>query len=229
MTLKIENNTHWRSSDIERIIRIAMKRADADSGETRNVGVKYQPKAGGSRISYIYNRVDGAKEGAPGILRINLPKRGPKRLHPNEMITLAAAADIADAGIAADAAVLAVSDTYFLANALAYEFAKEALVLYEISNEMQQRYEDLKPNARSVMPPDWCESSKLIVCKYKDPKKDGTYLDFVKKKKAAIKRAETDIAKAEGLLTTAKRKLKSAKDRKRKAEKALKDAAERRC
>jgi hypothetical protein len=228
MSLTIENETHWKKSDIERIVRDALKEADGDPSETRNVTVKYQRLGEGSRVSYVFYGLQerGEKRGS---LLILLPKRGPRNMHSNAMVALAAsrAADLA--GLDKDTTILAVSDSYFLANALAFEFAKEAFFLYEDGDgKLARKRRDLSDRRRSIQCPSWGNPERLFITKYKDPKKDGTYLAKVKKKKTAIKRAETEIIKYEGELAAVKRKLKGAKARKKAAEKSLKDMAARR-
>jgi len=231
MSLTIDNKTHWRTSDVERIIRDALKVGGGDVSETRLVFINYQKKKNGkgSRVSYVYYRCEHAQIGSPGNLNVYLPKRGPKDTHPNAMVALAASRDMATAGISEKTVVLAVSDTYFLANAFAWEFATEAARLYEeeecISNEERKA---LSVANRSIQCPPWGDSARFFIQKYKDPKKDGTYLDKVEKKKALIKRAEREIATAEHGLASAKKSLKRAKARKKAAEKSLRDMAARR-
>jgi hypothetical protein len=229
MSLHINNDTHWRTSDIKRIIQLALSEADADPGEDRKATIRYQKKGKGSRVSYVYYQVNGTKPGDPGALCVYLPKRGPKDTHPNAMVALAASRDMATAGVDQDAVVLAVSDTYFLANAFAFEFAKEAVLLYEDSDgSMANKVSVLAQSRRSINAPSWCSSDKLFVCKYKDPRKDGTYLAFVKKKETAIKAATSRIENLEAEMASLKKKLTSARATKRRAEKALSAAKQRR-
>lgn len=238
MSLTIDNTTHWKSSDIERLIRAAMKEADADPKEPRNVIVRYQkaPKKKTRKQpkrkakphgTLLYKRITEHNE--IGVLELFLPKKGPKDLHPNAMVTLAAATAIADAGIDADTTVLAVSVSFFIANALVYRLALEVSNSYEDTDgKLKKKLVSLVGSQESFQRPAWGALDRFFLTKYKDPKLDGTYLDRVKKKKAAIKRAETSIGKAEKALKAAQKWLRDTKAKKKAAEKSLRDMADRR-
>ena len=114
-SLTIENVTHWKSSDILRIVRAARDEAGADPRRSRHVTVKWQTR-NASRTSYRFVRQDDVPSTN---ITIWLPKRGSSVPHPNTMIALAAA------GIDSSTPLLAVSESYFLANALVWEFARE--------------------------------------------------------------------------------------------------------
>jgi hypothetical protein len=205
--LTIENETHWKSSDILRIVRAAIAAAGADPKKKRLISVTWEDS----------NKavMSGAIVDASSHIRIGLPKRGPKSPHANPMIVLAASA------IPVDTTMLAVSESYRIANYLAFAMAYET----DIDDRL---YRQLKDSYMSTNPPSWSNANKLIITKYKDPKKDGTYLSFVARKKKAIARAEADIEREHKAVKAAERRLKSAKARKKKAEKALRVAAERR-
>lgn len=242
MSLTIDNTTHWKSSDIERLVRAAMRKADADPAETRTVTVRYQQvllRKGGTKTkrrrttmrkprgAFFYKQITTRNK--VGALEIFLPKKGPKDQHPNAMVTLAISASIADAGIAPDATVLAVSVSYFLANALAFKFAHETRHLYDdTKGDLTANRNVLFSQSESIEQPSWGKVEQFFITKYADPKLDATYLARVKKKKTTIKLQETLIAKAEKELKAAQKRLRGAKFKKKTAEKSLKDMAARR-
>lgn len=228
MSLTIDNTTHWKSSNVETLVRAAMKEAGAVSAEPRTVRVRYQKKKAGSRVSFLYSPITELRK--EGVVELFLPKRGPKDIHPNAMVALAVAADVADSGISKETNVLAVSDTWFLANGLAFQFARESSNNYVETEggSLRKKREALRPHERSIQCPGWGETRQFFITQYKNPKLDGTYLAMVKKKQSAIKLQETLIAKAEKELKAVQKRLRGAKSRKKAAEKSLKDMAARR-
>ncbi len=238
MSLTIDNTTHWKSSDIERLIRAAMKEADADPQEPRNVVVRYQKAPKKARKTQpkrkakphgtlLYKQITEHNE--VGVLELFLPKKGPRDLHPNAMVTLGIATAIADAGIDADTTVLAPSVSFFIANALVYKLAREVSNSYEDPDgKLHAKLVSFVGTRESFQRPAWGTLDRFFLTKYKDPKLDGTYIDRVKKKKASIKRAETSIGKAEKALKVVQKRLKDAKAKKKAAEKSLRDMADRR-
>lgn len=216
-TLTINNETHWRTTDIRRIVRMAIDAGGADPKLQREVNVKFTRKA----QAHFSVKVQDGKQIER--ITVRLPRRGSKDPHPVAMVALAAshAVDVDE-----NTPLLPFSDVYALANYLAHEFAFETWRL-DPSDEPDWN-EELEAVADSVAPPNWGEGEKLYIAKYKDPLKDATYLDFVKKKETAIKREATRIATLEGEIATRQRHLKEAIKRKKKHEKALRDARERR-
>lgn len=212
-TLTIENDTHWKTQDIRRIVRAAMNEAEADVKQPRHVNVEWQPK--GSRVSY---RFVGHTDTDGPTITISLPRKGPARLHHNALIALAAA------GIDTDTPMLAVSDSYFLANALAFEFAEEQRLKH---GELEKSL-DLKPYKRSTDPPGWADCTKLVITKYADPMKDGTFVEYERKKALEIASAEMRIDKHQASVAQAQRLLTRAKRDKKKAQDALSAAKKRR-
>jgi hypothetical protein len=204
-TTTYENETHWKTSDVQRIVRAAVAEAGTSPKRQRIVRIKWQVK--GSRVSY---RVTGANPSTgETTVDVFLPRKGPKLLHHNALVALAAA------GIDTDTPMLAVSDSYFIANALAYEFAKEATRLGEVDDNA--KVQSLAPQKRSTDPPSWFDATKLVITKYADPGKDGTYVAFKEKKEAEIEAADVliekhqaTIKKTQSLLNRAKRKKKAA-------------------
>jgi len=214
MPITIENETHWKSSDIRRIVRAAMAASDSDPSEDYLIQVHWQTlNASRSGVS-----VESLRDCTR--IRLWLPKRGPKSPHSNAMLALAAAA------IDANTTMLAISESYSIAHVLAYE-----LYNYDgsgVTAADDERWTALYEARLLDTPPEWGDANKLIITKYKDPKKDGTYLEFVERRKREISRAEHDIERETGIMEKAKRRLKLAQARKTRAEKALKSAAERR-
>lgn len=213
--LEIDNVTHWKTSDIRRLIRAAMAEGGGDPKPQRRVDVIYQPKGQGSNISYIFKPVADGQTEMMRHIRIFLPKRGPKVPHHNAMVVLGAAT------IESKTPILAVSDTYFLGNALAWEFAKEE----DFHGDKEQELRGMK---RSTNPPDWQRNDNLIITKYADPKKDAGYLSFVKKKEKLVAGAQVRITKYRAEVAAAKKRLARANKDEKKALKALADAKKRR-
>lgn len=215
-TLNIENETHWKTSDIRRIVRAALDEAEADIKRSRLVKVRWQSR--GSRVSY---RVTGANvDSEETTVEVFLPRKGPKVLHHNALIALAAA------GIDSSTPMLAVSDSYFIANALAYEFAKEAWQTDHADSNQKMR--ELEAERRGTSPPGWTDATKMIITKYADPTKDGSYVDFKAKKEKEIESADARIHKWEAELSRVQRNLNRAKKDKKKAQDALVAARKRR-
>jgi len=225
MPIIIENETHWRTPDIKRLVTAALGAAGADMSRRRTIKVVYNIRkrkkkrtksSKGPTISFV-GKVDYTLSIMTKETRVTLmmPKTGPRDLHSNAMVAIAAAS-----AAPTDSALLSPKETFRLAHQLAYSFSGEASAATEQAI--------LRDNFHSSMPPAWCDASKLLICKVKDPLKDGTYLAFVAKKETVVKRAETAIEKEVAAVEAAKRRLKSARDRKKKAEQALRSARERR-
>jgi hypothetical protein len=210
-SLTIENPTHWKSSDILRIVRAARDGAGADPKRRRHVTVKWQTR-NASQTSYQFRAQ--VSDPVQTDITIWLPKRGPKVPHPSALTALAAA------GIDSSTPLLAVSDSYFLANALAWEFAREACNGNLVSV--------LAPMKRSINPPSWGDGETLVISKYADPAKDGTFRDYVAKKEKAITAAQERIDKWTTELERSKRNLAHAKKDLKKHQTSLADAKKRR-
>jgi hypothetical protein len=212
--LTIENETHWKSSDILRIVRAARDEAGADPKRYRHVIVKWQ-KRNASQTSYRYVPVvDSASERRSAEIHIWLPKKGPKVPHPSALVALGAA------GIDSATPLLAVSDSYFLANALAWEMSRRV--------DDQQKEHELATMRRSVNPPPWGDGETLVISKYADPARDGTFVDYVSKKEKAIEKAQARVDKWETEFERAKRNLAKAKKDLRAEQRSLTDAKKRR-
>ena len=225
-TLTTENDTHWKTSDVLRIVRAAIAQAGADPKRSRHIEIRWQTQ--GSRVSY---RVTGAIRGSDKTtIQVNLPRKGPKKLHSNALIALAAA------GIESDTPMLAVSDSYFLANAFAFELAKERNLLLGTGRHVdpdektraENKVDELRDEKRSTAPPSWADAESLIIAKYADPLKDGTFVALKEKKEAEIASAQERIDKWSAEIARAQRNLKRAEKDKKKAETALAAAKKRR-
>jgi len=204
-SLKIDNETHWKSSDILRIARVVIRFLGINPRVSRVLQVRWSP-VGHSYVRFIGRTAD---DRAADIYSVFLPKRGPKEPHENAMIALAAST------VRPDAETLAFSEGCRVVNGL----------IWALAEDDRDDYFDYR---NSTTPPDWVDPTILWVSKYKDPKKDGTYREFVASKKKDIRRAEKDIERETAAMEVAKRRLKKAEARKKKAGKALKDAAARR-
>jgi len=233
--MKIENATHWRTSDIKRVILLALTHVGGDPNLPRKCRVGHATVRGKtiSRTNRIniqrFDRVKDIGNGfKTGEIVIWLPRRGPRNYHHNPMVALAIATDIADAGITADTEVLAPSESYFLANCLAYEFAMERFNLGGGKPIADVDFKGLEADRRSVLPPTWADSKALLICKYRDPMKDAAFLDFVSKKEETIRRAEADMEKIDDEIAKLQDRRKRAVARKTQAAKAIRDAKKRR-
>jgi len=255
-TLTFENETHWRISDIQRIVRLAMTEADTGMGEPRVVRVLYPKKPRSAKATKgtkrkrckpngivtnpsVANVVFRTKTLLKDALRVNgeektteiiiyLPRRGAKDPHPVAMVALAANRAVAGK-VSKDDTLLPFSDVYFIANYLVYHFASEAWQLYEDeTGKLKEKWESLRQFYRETTPPSWADPSKLFIAKYRDPLKDATFVAFLKKKRTAIKTETTRIATEKKAVAAAQKRLKDAEKRKKAAEKAIKDATERR-
>jgi len=253
--LTFENKTHWRSSDIERIVRMALVAGGADLSEERHVlvvhpkrlktvkGAKRQ-RPNGMTINPSVATVTYAKTvvGQPALLGadrevfsliiLRLPRQGSRKPHPNIMVAMAASAAVAT-HVDSDTTLLPFSDVYTIVNNMAYSAAVETAVNYDYDvateyEEARQRVADLHAFFNTPTPPNWGDGSKLFIAKYKDPLKDATYKAFVAKKVTALKREETRISTLKNKIVGLKKQLKDAEGRKKKAEKALQAARERR-
>lgn len=227
MSLHVENETHWRTPDIKRLVGVCLDAADVDPDRKRKVTVVYNKKRR-KAVSVVDFEIEIRKKDT--LLTIMLPKNGPKDPHSNGMIAIASAVAAPGPG-----ELLAPSQTFWMAHYLAKEFALEpGALLIEVECDEdtrvtnRERFNELRRACGSDMPPVWANAADLLICKVIDPKKDGTYLAFIDKKERAIKRAENAIKKEEKAVVSANRRLKDAKERKKKAIKALKDAEERR-
>jgi glutaredoxin 2 len=78
------------------------------------------------------------------------------------------------------------------------------------------------------MPPAWSPADLFTIQKYKDPKKDGAYLDFVEKKEKKLRHFDKIIEDTAGEIAKLQARLQRAKANKTKAEKSLRDARTRR-
>ena len=184
-------------------------------GSTVLVQVRRQTK--GSRVSFQFIR-DVSTEG-DFIVRLLLPRKGPKVHHHNPLVAIAAAS------IDTSTDMLAVSDSYFIANVLAYSFLRAG---QEDQSIRDAKMPELEPMRRSTNPPAWGDGTKLIITKYADPLKDGTYRDFVKDKEHKLMLAKEREEKYAVAMAAAEKNLARARRDIKKIEKALADAKARR-
>jgi hypothetical protein len=211
MTIKVENETHWRTSDIKRILQGALTVAGVDPSETVEVDVCWTGPQ---------SKVIMLESGKNPRMTIGLPRRGPKDPHRIPMMALALAAVHVPEGVM----VLPLAESFRVANLVAYNCVK--------SRQYQFDAEHLEPIVEAAMsqdmPPKWETVEFFLIQKYADPLKDGTYLDFVKDKRRAIARADQDVARAEQQVEAAQGRLKKAQARKKAAERSLQAARARR-
>ena len=204
-TLTIENETHWKSSDVKRIVLAAMEAAGADVTKKRTLRIQHD-----ATTSY---RVRMSTNSRHCLVEVYLPKRGPSAPHPNQLIALAAA------GLDSAAPILAVQDSFFLANGLAFAFAQKGNL---------PTVKTLRPAKNSNLPPPWANGTPFIITKYADPAKDSTYKAFVEKGEAKIQGALERVDKWATKAARAQKNLKRARKDLKAAEKSLKDAKQRR-
>lgn len=223
MPINIENDTHWRTPDLRRLVQAAIDASDMNKSRPVVVkaiyNVRRRKKRRGSKsktpsiTSVSKLDVAIARRSRDTLVTFLLPKNGPRDIHSNAMVAIAASAGAPTAG-----SLLSASQTFCVAHRLVYEFSSHAFAV-------EEGFDDA---LGSDMPPAWADATKLLVCKVKDPKQDGTYLAFVSKKEVALTRAETAIEKEVATIEAAKRRLKKARTRMKDIEKSLRSARERR-
>jgi hypothetical protein len=251
MTLKITNETHWRTPDIRRLVTACIEAADGCEDWKRSVDVIYHTKRRRKRrnskakgpvltsVSKVDYDVKVGKKSTKIILK--LPKRGQKEIHSNPMIVIAVSAAAPGEGD-----LLSVSETFWMARGIAFALTREPdACMEEVEEERkgmfgspskmvmtwvrdEKRWQMLAKDRGADTPPSWADAANLLICKVKDPKLDGTYLAFVKKKTTALKLAETAIKTETKLIKDAQRRLRAAKSRQKAITKSLANAAERR-
>jgi len=199
-TLTVENETHWRTADILNIIRQALTSAGALASRKTEVLILF-----GMATNYSFTHHRWGRK-----IKIWLPKRGPKLTHTNPMIALAAA------GIEVGTTLLAVQDSFFLANALYWEFCQEC------GNTAHLR----SSKKHSTNPPSWTQAESLIITKYKDPAKDAGFLalkadceEKIASAQARVNKWDAEAKKANKLLKRAKKDLNEQTRRLREAKK----------
>ena len=198
MPIQIQNHTHWRSTDIKRLVQGAIDAAGVEQTDEQDVSIKYA-----SIITVLVS--------AWGVINIGLPKRGTKSPHPNAMVALATA------GVESNTTLLAFQDVFWLANFLAWKLSSDGNGTG--ANLLSQQ-------RRSINPPSW--GRDLYIAKYADPLKDASFVAFAERKEKEIATAQGRVDKwdaeqrrVDKNLTRAKRDLAAAK-------KSLKDAKKRR-
>lgn len=220
MPINIKNETHWRTPDIRRVVAASATIAGIPPTRTIKVNTTYNTKRSGKKtvgVSHISYKFKSTSRQIT--VSLMLPKNGPKLVHDNPMVAIAIAA------AAPEGTLLAATQTFWLANALAERFAKEP---GSGARQDDDLWELLIKDEKDWSPPSWADASKLLICKDTDPLKDGTYIDFVKKQTRKLKLAETAIERETKAIAAAKRKLAAAKKRKKEIERSLKLAEERR-
>ena len=226
MPLHIENSTHWRTPDIRRLVNAAIKGAGADPKVSRKVVVTYNvTRVKGSKKLKTKSRLVPLRDicftasntlnRGNVIIKLRLPKIGPKDLHPNAMLCVALAASVDP-----DRTILAPGQTFWLANALA--------AMFSVVTGSTGDWATLIEQENSMGVPTWAKPEDLFIYKVMDPLQDGTYLDFVAKKRTKLAQIEASLTEAEALIATTKLKLAKLNKKKIEIERSLKTARERR-
>lgn len=214
MPIDIENKTHWRTSDVTRIVRSALAEAGVAEDERVAVWVEWC-KGPVAKVFHIFNKKH--------TLTIGLPRRGPTVPHSNPMLSVALSA----VDTPKDAALLAFSETFRLANNIAYIVADARRFVSGVASA--ERADRLALAAsKPDQQPTWAPVETFMVQKYKDPKKDGTYIDFVLSKERKIAFLDKQIEKADAMVAEWQAKRKRFALKKAAAEKSLRLARERR-
>jgi len=224
-TLTFENKTHWRTSDFQRLVRAAREAVgyEAPLGIVIEFGkrkpipwIKMNKVVGHTKRPVPYQR-----------MAFQVMKRGPKDPHPIAMLAMAASYAVKDE-VTEDTTLLAFSDVYYLANYFAYLLARHRAETEELSDEELGRMQKFRSNGGEITCPSWIAPEKLFVAKYRDPKKDATYLSFLKKKEVLIKKLDKEIKDLEGLTVRTKKKIATRRRKKSAAEKTIQAAKARR-
>jgi hypothetical protein len=200
MPLHIDNNTHWRTKDVRRLVRTAMDAAGSVPTESRTLLIHYGD-TGKAYVSYDNS----------GLIDVELPKRGTAKPHPNALIALAGA------GVGPGTPLMPFQDVYRLAHRMAAEFAR----VDKLPNEAA-----LAQNYYSINPPAW--GTDLFIAKYADPTKDAQFVAFQRKAEAKIKTAQDRVDKWKSEKERAEKNLKRAQKDLKAAQKSLRDAKKRR-
>ncbi len=160
MPLHIDNETHWRSSDIRRLVNACLNAAEADLSRKYKVVVIYNVRHRKLRYKKstmaltAISTIDLAVSIWPldTFITIKLPKGGPRNIHSNPMVAIASSAAAPREG-----KLLSPSETYRLANNLAFMLSRE-----DPANILMM---DLCDGRKSDMPPAWADAAKLLICK----------------------------------------------------------------
>lgn len=225
MPIQVTNDTHWRTPDIKRLVKTSLTEAGADLTQTYKVEVSYnirrrkkkratKKRTKAPAVQHV-STADVTVEDCRGFDRIvlKLPKLGPRDSHDNPMVAIAT-----EAAAPGEGDLLAASECFRIANWLINYFW----------NDVAKAGEEYPIDHTSSEVPAVGNAADFLLCKVKDPLQDGTYLDFVKKKEAQLKRAHTSIEKETANIEAAKRRLGAARKRVKEIEKSLKGARERR-
>jgi len=215
--MKITNGTHWRTSDIKRVMKSVLDRFNMPMSEVEEVAVEWQT-GNASKASVKVDWPSASGSTTIPCVRLFLPKRGPKDHHQNAMLSIACSASQDP-----NAEVLAFQEVFRFVNILAFRLVDEWCIGGSVD-----RPQDIQSAVGTTAKPDWAPVETFQIAKYKDPLKDGTYLDFVAKKQKELRRAEADIERETANMETARHRIKLAEQRKKAAEKALRDAKARR-
>lgn len=208
MSIKVEDNkTHWRSSDIKCLVEAAVSAA-GPTDKHYAVFVDWIKPGGSTGVQHL-------TLGNLIRLIIRLPRRGPKDHHENPMLAIALSAVVPESGT-----VLAMQEAFRVANTLGH--------IVTVLSHDKNGPAKLRPDAAIDSQPTWAPIETFVIQKYKDPKLDGTFRDFVAKKEKALARAEKDAERAEAEVEAAQRRLKKAVARRKAAEKSLQAARARR-
>lgn len=226
MPIYITNDTHWRTPDIKRLVKASLEAAAADLTQTYKVDVAYnvrrrkkkratkKPTTKSPAVQQLSTAdvTVNEKRGHDSI-EIKLPKLGPRDSHDNPMVAIAT-----EAAAPGEGDLLAASECFRIANWLINYYW----------NDVAKAGKEYPIHHTSSEVPAGRDAADFLICKVKDPLQDGTYLDFVKKKEAQLKRAKTTIEKETATIEAAKRRMSAAKKRVKEIERSLKAARERR-
>jgi hypothetical protein len=216
MTIKIENETHWRSADIKRVIQAVI-----DANGSPSIGLSAEVGwARSSTVSVKHEVTYGRRSEVPNrhvAFRIKLPRRGPKNHHDNPMLAIALSASLTG-----NETVFSMQEAFRMTNVIGHIVACLSVEPTAFSPTR------LRPDVSVDAQPTWAPIETFMIQKYKDPKLDGTFRDFVAKKEKALTRADQDMKRAEVEAQKAMRRLKKAQARKKAAERSLQAARDRR-
>jgi hypothetical protein len=200
-SLTVDNETHWRSRDVQRLVRGALDEVDL----TKTGGVI---RLGYSKNARAQVRVEFYGSDNSVLVKLKLPKRGTTKPHPSALVALATA------GVPTDAPLVPAQDVFCVANTLAAELG------------MATGDDSWFDRLHSINPPAW--GNDLFIAKYADPSKDAGYVSFVEKAEAKIEAAQARVDNWTEEKSRADKNLKRALRDLKAAQRSLKDAKKRR-
>ncbi len=217
MGIKVEivkNETHWKTSDIGKLVRAALRYSGWKTTKNPKLRVKVGYSKPGNTYGELSQMLDLASH-RKRTMMLNLPKRGPK----DDPITMLATTSVSDEP------VLAPSAVYSLARSLAEGFLNVRRQSKPLTPRYEKRRREIKTNAGSRVRPTWLPAG-LYITRYAKPK-PPVKKPFLEQVEEALGRAEARVEEWEGELEHAEDYLKRARRDLKREQKRMRDARKR--